>query len=39
METKGIGKSKGTSTMKRASLLVIKSCKAEGQLLVTFRTM
>jgi hypothetical protein len=37
METRGTGKSKGTSAMRRVSLLVVKSCKLEGNLLVMSR--
>lgn len=39
IDTRGIGKFEGTSTMRRACLLVVKSCKAEGKLLITSRTM
>jgi len=39
METRGIGKSKGTLTMKTIGLWIVKSCKAEGKLLVTYRAV
>lgn len=39
IETRGIGKFEGTLTMRRACLLVVKSYKAKGKLLVTSKTM
>jgi hypothetical protein len=39
IEIRGISKSKGTSTMRKVGLLVVESCKAEGKLSVTFKTI
>jgi hypothetical protein len=39
METRRIGKSDGTSTIKRASFPLLKSCKVDVKLLITSRTM
>jgi len=39
IETRGIGKSKGTSVMRIIDLPIVKSYKTEGKLLATSRTM
>jgi len=39
MEIIGTSKSKGTLAMRRTCLLIVKSCKLEGKLLITFKTM
>jgi hypothetical protein len=37
MEIRGTGKFDGTSTTRRASFPILKSCKVEGKLLITLK--